>query len=74
MILCANIIHMRERKCRNVLLFVHYSSNRTSCRSLFKKMGILPLQSQYILSLALFVVKNMEMFTPNSHSHKKYQK
>ena len=28
-----------------------------------------PLQSQYILSLALFVVKNMEIFTPNSDIH-----
>jgi hypothetical protein len=32
----------------------------------FKKLGILPLQSQYILSLALFVIKNTEIFTPNS--------
>jgi len=45
------------------------SSNRTSCRRLFKELGILPLQSQYILSLALFVVKNMEIFTPNSDIH-----
>ena len=48
-----------------------YSSNRISCRSLFKKLGILPLQSQYILSLALFVVKNLEMFTPNSDIYTK---
>ena len=27
------------------------------------------MQSQYILSLALFVVKNMEIFTPNSDIH-----
>jgi len=32
------------------------SSNRTSCRRLFKELGILPLPSQYI-SLTLFVVK-----------------
>jgi len=44
-------------------------SNRTSCRRLFKEMGILPLQSQYILSLALFVVKNMEIFMLNSDIH-----
>jgi len=42
------------------------SSNRTSCRRLFKELGILPLQSQYVLSLALFVVKNMEIFMPSS--------
>ena len=38
---------------------------------LFKKLGILPLQSQYILSLALFVIKNMKIFTPNSDIHTK---
>ena len=32
--------------------------NTVSCRSLFKRLGILPLTSQYILSLMLFVVKN----------------
>ena len=29
------------------------------------------MQSQYILSLALFVIKNMEMFTTNSGIHTK---
>ena len=38
---------------------------------ILKKLGILPLQSQYILSLALFVIKNMEIFTPNSDIHTK---
>jgi hypothetical protein len=45
------------------------SSNRTSCRGLFKKLGILPLCSQYILSLALFVAKNMDDFIINSDIH-----
>src|SRR5215475_5301649 len=40
--------------------------NRMSCRELFKNLNILPLHSQYILSLLLFVVKNMEIFTINS--------
>ena len=56
---------------KRAIRLITYSSNRISCRSLFKKMGILPLQSQYILSLALFVVKNIEMFTPNSDIHTK---
>jgi hypothetical protein len=38
------------------------SSNRTTCRGLFKALGILPLFSQYILSLALFVAKNLDDF------------
>jgi len=40
--------------------------NRVSCRELFKKLNILPLHSQYILSLLLFAVKNIEQFTSNS--------
>jgi hypothetical protein len=36
---------------------------------LFKKLNILPLHSQYILSLLLFVVQNIEEFTSNSEVH-----
>ena len=42
------------------------AGNRLSCRELFKKLNILPLHSQYILSLLLFVVKNMYEFIANS--------
>jgi hypothetical protein len=45
------------------------SSTRTSCRGLFKELGILPLCSQYILSLGLFVAKNREDFIINSDIH-----
>jgi len=38
--------------------------NRVSCRSLFMKLQILPLKSQYMLSL-LFVVQNKTFF--NKH-------
>jgi len=43
--------------------------NRVSCRGLFKKLNILPLYSQHILSLLLFVVKNIEEFISNSEVH-----
>jgi len=36
---------------------------------MFKKLNILPLHSQYILSLLLFVVKNIEEFISNSEVH-----
>ena len=42
--------------------------SRDSCREYFKKLKILPLQSQYILSLLLFVISNRNYFnllTPN---------
>ena len=40
--------------------------HRESCRKLFMELKILPLTSQYIFSLLLFVVKNRNYFTPNS--------
>jgi len=43
--------------------------NRVSCSELFKKLNILPPHSQYILSLLLFVVKNIEDFISNSEVH-----
>jgi hypothetical protein len=36
---------------------------------LLKKLNILPIQSQYILSLSLFVVKNIEEIISNSKVH-----
>jgi len=42
------------------------AGNRLSCRELFKKLNILPIYSQYTLSLLLFVVKNINEFTTNS--------
>jgi len=42
---------------------------RDSCRALFKKLRILPLQSQYILSLLLFIVNNKNHFHVNSEIH-----
>jgi len=40
--------------------------NRVSCRSLFEKLQILPLKSQYMLCLFMFVVKNKTLFL---HKH-----
>jgi len=43
--------------------------NRVSCRNLFKKLQILPLASQYILSLLMFVVQNKNFFLTNNENH-----
>jgi len=40
--------------------------SRDSCRKLFIKLKILPLPSQYVVSLLLFVIKNRELFTTNT--------
>ena len=45
------------------------SRPRDSCRGVFKKMRILPLQSQYILSLLLFIVNNKNFSHVNSEIH-----
>jgi len=36
---------------------------------LFKKLQILPLKSQYLLSLLIFVVNNRDKFLINSEIH-----
>ena len=43
--------------------------NRDSCTEYFKRLKILPLQSQYLLSLLLFVADNGDYFRSNSEIH-----
>jgi hypothetical protein len=43
--------------------------NRVLCRNLFKKLQILPLTSQYMLSLLMFVVQNKNLFLTNNENH-----
>ena len=45
------------------------SGSRDSCRQLFEKLEIMPLQFQYILSILLFVIKNKELYTTNQEIH-----
>jgi len=40
-----------------------------SCRQLFKRLEIVPLQSQYVFSVLLFVVKNKDLYTTNQEIH-----
>ena len=46
------------------------SSKNASCPQLFKELNILPIQSQYIYSILLFVTKNKDQFLSNSQVHK----
>jgi hypothetical protein len=43
--------------------------NRDSCKEYFKRLKILPLQSQYLLSLLLSVADNGDYFRPDSEIH-----
>jgi hypothetical protein len=69
----SNIIFKLQNR---IIRIITNSKYRTSCCDLFKKLNILPLQSQYILSLAMFVVGNFEEFSTNSdiHSFNTHQK
>jgi len=48
---------------KRVIRIITNSSTRDSCRELFKKLEILPLCSQYIFSLSIFVIKNKHLFS-----------
>ena len=54
---------------KRVIRIMMNAGNKESCRELFKKLNIFPLHSQYILSLLLFVVKNIFMFKSNLVVH-----
>jgi len=43
--------------------------NKDSCRHLFKNLKTLPLKSQYIFSLLLFVARNRNLYESNSEIH-----
>jgi len=54
---------------KRIIRIIANSNKNASCRELFKKLNILPLQSQYIHSILLFITKNKDQFSPNSHIH-----
>jgi hypothetical protein len=54
---------------KQIIWIMTKSRSRDPCRWLFKWLEILPLQSQYIFSVLLFVVKNKELFTSNQDIH-----
>jgi hypothetical protein len=58
-------IHIFKLQKRAIRIITN-SGNRDSCRELFKELEILPLQSQYIFSLVMFVVNNKDQFKLNS--------
>jgi hypothetical protein len=57
------------RMQKHILQIMTKSGYRDSCRQLFKNLGILPLYSQYIFSLMLFVVRNTHLYVTNQETH-----
>ena len=62
----SNIIFRQQKRIIRIIVGIR---GRDSCREHFKKVKILPLQSQYILSLTLFVIDNGNYFKMNSGIH-----
>jgi hypothetical protein len=60
-----NIFRLQKR----VIRIITNSRSRDSCRRQFKKLQILPLQSQYIFSLLLSVINSNDMFEHNCEVH-----
>jgi hypothetical protein len=57
-------------KIQKIVTLIMNSNKKVSCRQLFRELDILPVQSQYILSIHLFVAKNKNQFISNSQVHK----
>jgi hypothetical protein len=55
----SNTIFKMQKRITRIMMGIR---NRDSCRRHFKKLKILPLQSQYLLSLLLFVADTGEHF------------
>jgi hypothetical protein len=54
---------------KRIIRIMAGTKRRASCRKLFKKFNILPLASEFLLSLLSFVVDNIEKFQTNSNIH-----
>jgi len=68
----SNSVHRKYifRIQKRTIRVITNSGIRDSCHDLFKKLQILPLYSQYIYSLFMFLVKNGDLFKLNSNIHK----
>jgi len=54
---------------KRVIRIITSSRMRDSCRELFKKLEILPIYSQYVYSISIFVIKNKHLFYTNNQIH-----
>jgi len=54
---------------KSVIRIITGSRRRDSCREMFKNLEILPLYSQYVYSISIYVVKNKNLFHTNNQIH-----
>jgi len=62
----SNAVFRMQKRIVRIMVGVR---NRDSCREYFKRLEILPLQSEYLLSLLLFVAENVDHFRLNWAIH-----
>ena len=55
---------------KRIIRIIMNLSKYTSCRQPFKELNILPVPSQYIISVLLFLIKNKDQFMTDSQIHK----
>jgi len=70
-IFCGNSYH-RQRIFiiqKRIIMVIMNTNKGDSCRELFKQLNILPLPSQYILSIIIFISKNIDLLITNSEIH-----
>jgi hypothetical protein len=63
-----NVHHVLKLQKRAVRVIAGVGP-RSSCRGLFRKLKMLPLACQYILSLMLFVTDNLKAFPTDAYVH-----
>jgi len=54
---------------KRIIRIITNTGRHDSCHRLYKQLQILPLPSQYIFSLLVFVIKNRDLFLSNSEIH-----
>jgi hypothetical protein len=54
------------RNQKRIIRVIMGSGRRDSCRELFRHLNTLPLYSQYMFSVLLFIIKNRDQFLSNS--------
>jgi hypothetical protein len=57
---------------KRIVRIIMKAGNRDTCRPLFKALNLLPFYSQYIFSISVFMMKNMDKFVTNSDIHNIY--
>ena len=62
-------VHQVFKLQKRVVRVLSGVGSRSSCRSLFRKLNILPIACQYILSLMLLIVDNQKDFLTNAYVH-----